>query len=145
MGFSVAVASAILFTAFLVSAAVVYEALNESYRSARTGDEGRLQRDRERQATKIEFVSGDYNNTTSTLNLTVLNNGTAALKVSGTEVLVNGTSVTANITNATVEGKVTDIWAPAERLFLSINITASTPLRIKVITGNGVSAYGVVN
>jgi len=49
-----------------------------------------------------------------------------------------------NVTNATVEGKQTNIWSPNEKLRLELNVTAATDERVLVVTGNGVSKYGVI-
>jgi len=66
------------------------------------------------------------------------------LTVDGVSVLLNGTYVDHNATNATVEGKKTNIWSPNEKLRLELNVTAVADERVVVVTGNGVSQYGVI-
>ncbi len=142
MGLSVSASFAILAVAFFIGAAPLMEAV--FYTSTRLMDgandvaEWKMSWAR----TKIALNNATYNGTLTLVNLT--NTGSTVLTVDGVSVLINGTYIGHNVTNATVEGKQTDIWSPNEKLRLELNVTAATDERVLVVAGNGVSQYGVI-
>lgn len=142
MGLSVSASFAILAVAFFIGAAPLIEAVfyasNALMDGATEVAEWRMAWAR----TKVVLDNATYNGTLTLVNLT--NSGSTTLTVKGVSVLINGTYVDQNATNATVGGKTTDIWAPNEKLRLELNFTAAVDERVLVVTGNGVSLYGVI-
>jgi archaellum component FlaF (FlaF/FlaG flagellin family) len=142
LGLSVSASFAILAVAFFMGAAPLIEA---AFYSANTLMEGANEVAEWKMSwarTKIQLNNATYNGTLTLMSLT--NTGSTVLTVEGISVLINGTYVDHNITNASVEGKATNIWSPNEKLLLELNVTAATDERVLVVTGNGVSQYGVI-
>ena len=143
MGLSVSASFAILAVAFFIGAAPLLEA---AFYTANTLMEGANEVAEWKMTwarTKIALNNATFNGTLTLVNLT--NTGSTVLTVDGVSVLINGTYVDHNMTNATVEGKQTNIWSPNEKLRLELNVTAAADERVLVVTGNGVSQYGVVS
>jgi archaellum component FlaF (FlaF/FlaG flagellin family) len=142
LGLSVSASFAILAVAFFMGAAPLIEAA--FYASSTLMDSANAVAEWKMgwARTKIALDNATYDGTLTLVNLT--NTGSTVLTVDGVSVLINGTYVDHNVTNATVEGKQTNIWSPNEKLRLELNITAATDERVLVVTGNGVSQYGVI-
>lgn len=142
MGLSVSVSFAILTVAFFIGAAALVDAsfysIDRLIEGAEEVAEGRMEWAR----TRFVLNNASLNGSSVVLNLT--NTGSAMLEVSGITVLVNGTYVGRNQTNATVEGKATNLWSTNERMRMELNVTASPNERVVVVTGNGVTLYGVI-
>ena len=142
MGLSVSASFAILAVAFFIGAAPLIEAVfytsNRLMEGANEVAEWRMAWAR----TKAAIDNATFNGTLTLVNLT--NTGSTVLAVKGISVLVNGTYVDHNATSATVGGVQTDIWSPNEKLRLELNVTAAVDERVVVVTGNGVSLYGVI-
>ena len=142
MGLSVSASFAILAVAFFIGAAPLIEAVfytsNRLMEGANEVAEWRMAWAR----TKAAIDNATYNGTLTLVNLT--NTGSTTLTVDGVSVLINGTYVDHNATNATIGGKATNIWSPNEKLRLELNVTAAVDERVVVVTGNGVSLYGVI-
>jgi archaellum component FlaF (FlaF/FlaG flagellin family) len=142
VGLSVSASFAILTVAFFFGVAALVDVSFYSMDELMKGAEGVANERMEWGRTHIVLDNASINGTSVLVNLT--NTGSTVLDVKGVSVLVNGTYVEQNITNATVEGKSSDIWSPNEKLRLELNITASSSERILVATGNGVLQYGVI-
>lgn len=142
MGLSVSASFAILAVAFFIGAAPLIEAMfytsNRLMEGANEVAEWRMAWAR----TKAAIDNATYNGTLTLVNLT--NTGSTTLTVDGVSVLINGTYVDHNATNATIGGKATNIWSPNEKLRLELNVTTAVDERVVVVTGNGVSLYGVI-
>ena len=142
MGLSVSAGFAIITVALFIGAAAVIEAIDLTISSVETSVDGKVNRVVDTARTKFTILNATLNGTALCVNLT--NTGSTVLTVTGVSVLVNGTYVEQNLTNATVDGKASNIWSPNENLKLELKITASKDQRVKVVTGNCVSQYGVV-
>ena len=142
MGLSVSASFAILAVAFFIGAAPLIEAVFYASSALMDGANEVAEWKMTWARTKIQLNNATYNGTLTLVNLT--NTGSTVLTVEGVSVLINGTYVDHNVTNATVEGKQTNIWSPNEKLRLELNVTAATDERVLVVTGNGVSQYVVV-
>jgi archaellum component FlaF (FlaF/FlaG flagellin family) len=142
VGLSVSASFAILTVALFIGAAALIEAMDYTLRTMESGVDEKVNRVVDSARTKFTILNATLNGTALSLNLT--NTGSTVLTVKGVSVLVNGTYVEQDRTNATVEGKQSNIWSPNERLMLELNITAAKDQRVKVVTGNLVSQYGVV-
>ncbi len=143
MGLSVSVSFAILTIAFFVGAAALVDASFYSLDRLMGGAEDVAEQRMEWARTRFLLNNASLQGGTVVLNLT--NTGSALLDVSGISVLVNGTYVGRNLTNATVEGKVTNIWSANERMRMELSVAASVNERVMVVTGNGVAQCGVIS
>ena len=142
MGLSVSASFAILTVAFFFGVAALVEVAFFSMDTIMNGADDAADVRMEWARTHVALNNATYNGTLVLINMT--NTGSTVLNVKGVSVLVNGTYVEQNITNATVEGKISDIWSPNEKLRLELNITATSNQRVLVSTGNGVLQYGVI-
>ncbi|MEM4728417.1 MAG: hypothetical protein QXH42_01465 [Thermoplasmata archaeon] len=142
MGLSVSVSFAILTVGFFIGAAAMVDAALYSLDRLMQGAEEIAEERMEWARTRFVLNNATLNGSTVVLNLT--NTGSTVLEVAGISVLVNGTYVNRSLTSATVGGRETSIWTSAELLRLELNITASASERVVVITGNGVTQYGVI-
>ena len=142
MGLSVSASFAILAVAFFIGAAPLIESMFHASSALMDGANEVADWKMSWARTKIQLNNATFNGTLTLVNLT--NTGSTVLTVEGVSVLINGTYVDHNATNATVGGKPTNIWSPNEKLRLELNVTAVTDERVLVVTGNGVSQYGVV-
>lgn len=142
MGLSVSASFAILAVAFFMGAAPLIESM--FYASTKLMDSANEVAEWKMTWARTKFAlnNATFNGTLTLLNLT--NTGSTVLTVDGVSVLLNGTYVNRTVTNATVEGKATNIWSPNEKLRLELNVTAAVDERVLVVSGNGVSQYGVI-
>lgn len=143
VGLSVSVSFAIISVALFMGVASFIEAAESTLESLEKGVEKKVDRVVERARTKFQILNANINGTGISLNLT--NTGSTTLTVSGVSIMLNGTCADDNVTNATVDGKVSNIWAPGEKLTVEISINATTGDRVKAITGNAVVQFGVVS
>ena len=142
MGLSVSASFAILAVAFFIGVAPLIESVFYASNRLMEGANDVADWKMTWARTKIQLDNATWNGTLTLVNVT--NIGSTVLSVDGVSVLINGTYVPHNVTNATVEGKSTDIWSPNEKLRLELNVTALTDERVLVVTGNGVAKYGVI-
>ncbi|MBM4248175.1 MAG: hypothetical protein FJ149_01805 [Euryarchaeota archaeon] len=142
MGLSVSASFAILAVAFFIGVAPLIESVFYASNRLMEGANDVADWKMAWARTNIQVDNATYNGTLTLLNLT--NIGSTVLTVDGVSVLLNGTYVPHNATNATVEGKATDIWSPNEKLRLELNVTSALDERVVVVTGNGVAKYGVI-
>lgn len=143
MGLSVAASSAIIFVGFLMVATLLMTAIDSTLMGVedRFKEAQDLQSDYARTAFRVDNVT----NNTTVMFINVTNIGSNLLKVSDIDVLVNGTLVTDKIKLHSVGGSnATDLWAPSERLYLELTIKVNSGVRVSIVSGNGVSASGVL-
>lgn len=142
MGFSVSGATAIVFLGAVIAFGSAYPAVVDSTEAIADAQGEQSDRMLEQQNTEITVQSTSYNATNDTLVATVANNGTTALAVNDTDVLVDGVyreSATVEVVGATDS----EVWLPGEVLRVRYN-TTTTPGRIKIVSGPGVAdATGV--
>jgi archaellum component FlaF (FlaF/FlaG flagellin family) len=143
MGMSVAASSAIIFTGFLLAATGLIVAIDSTVMDIQQELSQSLDRQGETTQTSLHFDNATKNLTRIFINVT--NTGSNLLKVSGIQVLVNGTLMTGKIVKHTVSGSATtDIWAPAERLYIELNTMGLSGQRVSVIASNGKASTGVL-
>jgi archaellum component FlaF (FlaF/FlaG flagellin family) len=143
MGLSVAAASAILFTGFLLIATVLFTAINSTF----MGIEDRFKQAQDHQSDMARTVLrvDNVTNNTTVMFINVTNIGSNTLKVSDINVLVNGTLVTDRLKKHSVDGNnATGIWGPNERLYLELTYKTKKGTRVSIIAGNGVGASGLL-
>ena len=142
MGFSVSGASAIIFASLFVGFGMWYPAAANSFEQVADAEADRTDRLLDQQNTDLEIVSATHNGTHLTVD--VENEGASQLRLSGTDLLVDGRYESGWTTGATVASDGgTDLWLSGETL--AITVAASTkPDRVTVVTESGVSATAVV-
>ena len=136
MGFGVSGATAIIFLGLFIAAGTMFTTTSATVEQIGEAEDDRQEQLLDRRNTEIAVTSAVYNNSTSTLNLSVSNGGSTTLSVNGTTVLVdNGYRSTAT---ARVEGNAaTDLWEPGETM--TLNVSTAEPTRVKVVTEYGVA------
>ncbi|MFW5924217.1 MAG: fla cluster protein FlaF [archaeon] len=155
MGFSVSASTAIIFIAALVSVGMLYTSAYNGFESVSdaTIDQHERALDTQNTAINVTNVTHDTSGTTDYVNVTVENEGSNALHVSSTDVLLNGTYVesfdsrTVETTDQayTVSENGTDLWLPGETLHVSIHQNVSKPFEVKVVSDLGVAATEVAD
>jgi flagellar protein FlaF len=142
MGFSVSGSAALIFVAAFIGFGMFYSAAANSAEMVNDAREDRSDRQLERTNTAIQITTVNYDSTNEYLNVTVENTGSTELSVSDVDVLVDNSYQTGY--RSAVEGDTTtDLWLPRETL--AINTTVSPrPDGVKIVTGPGVAATGVV-
>lgn len=141
MGFGVSGATAIVFLGLFIAAGTMFTTTATTFEQVDEARDDRQEQLLDRRNTAIAVTSAVYNNTTNTLNLSVVNEGSTTLSVNGTTVLVdNEYTPTAS---ARVDGTAaTDLWEPGETM--TLNVSMAEPTRVKVVTEYGVAETGRV-
>lgn len=126
MGFATSIAVVIIFVSLLITATVYYPLLLNSYKNLEESknEKHEIQMEQLNTAIKIINITGN--------NITVSNNGTTVLNASKSDVLVDGVYTTYTVTPS-------GLWLPGEN---AVFVVSGNYSRIKIVTENGVSAYG---
>ena len=136
MGFGVSGSMAIIFLGVLIATGTLFTTLSATAEDISDARDERQERLLDRRNTDIDVTSAVYNTTSGTLNLTVSNEGATTLSVNGTTLLVDNQYY--SLSEATVDGlDATDLWEPGETL--ALNVSMSQPVRVKVVTEQGVA------
>ena len=145
MGFGVSGSTAVIFLGVLIASGTLYTAAAGSAEQVTDARDAEGEELLDRRNTVIDVTDVVYNTSSGTLNVTVANNGTTALSVADTILLVDNENVIPNST--AVDGDTdTDVWAPDQGLEFGVNVNATaldastTPDRVKVVAQNGVAA-----
>lgn len=144
MGFSVSGAAAVVFVGMFIAFGMWYTASANSFERVTAAQADRTEEVLETRNTDVEVVSATHNGTH--LIVDVNNTGASQLRLSTTDLLIDGRFETGWAGNATVGATAhpdTDLWLSGEEL--SIVVAESTqPDRVKVVSETGVSdASGV--
>lgn len=136
MGFGVSGATAIVFLGLFIAAGTMFTTTATTFEQVDEARDDRQEQLLDRRNTAIAVTSAVYNNTTSTLNLSVVNEGSTTLSVNGTTVLVDNEYT--STASARVDGTAaTDLWEPGETM--TLNVSTAEPTRVKVVTEYGVA------
>jgi flagellar protein FlaF len=139
MGFSTSAAAAVIFVGALVSLGILYPATAGSVEQVNDALGERENRLLDQRNTDVAVDGVTYNDTTDELRINVTNTGTTTLTANETDVLLDGTLQTANVTRE-VEGVAgRTLWAPGEQLTITVGNVTATPGRVKVVTEYGVA------
>lgn len=143
MGFSVSGSFAIIVIGGLVALGIFASATTNGFERVTSAQQAETDAELDRQNTAIEIQNVTYDNPNETLSLRVTNNGSTALSVSATDVLVDNV-YQESFAERSVEGDtVTDLWLPGETLDLEID-QSEEPDQVKIVTQTGVAATVVV-
>ena len=144
MGFGVSGSTAVIFLGVLIASGTLYTAAAgsaEQVSDARSAEGEELL---DRRNTVIDVASVTYDTNTSTLTVTVTNNGTTTLSVDDTSLLVDNKYVAPD---ATATDGDADIWVPDQALVITVDAdgtpaldASTTPDRVKLVAENGVAA-----
>lgn len=143
MGFSVSGSFAIIVIGGLVALGIFASATTNGFERVSSAQQAEADAELDRQNTAIEIQNATYDSPNETLSLRVTNNGSTALSVSATDVLVDNV-YQATFEERSVEGDdATDLWLPGETLALELD-QSEEPDQVKVVTQTGVAATVVV-
>ncbi len=138
MGFGVSGSTAVIFLGVLIASGTLYTAAAGTAEQVVDARDAESEELLDRRNTAIDVTEVVHNNSSSTLNVTVANDGTTGLSVDDTSLLVDNEYVLPNAT--AVDGDATtDVWAPDARLVFTVD-TDTTPDRVKVVAENGIAA-----
>lgn len=145
MGFSVSGATAIVLLAGVIAFGIAFTAAANGFDVVSDAQDDRSDRFLDQQNSAIELTDQTFDATEEQLTVEVENTGSAELAVSDTDLLLDGTLQTDEITATAVEDdEDTDLWLPGEVLEFSVD-RETAPDRIKVVTETGVSDLEVVD
>lgn len=142
MGFSVSGSVAIISIGVLVAFGVMFPAVMDSSQQVSEAQSTQSERILDQQNTQIHINATAYD--AGTLAVDVVNEGTVALDVDETDVIVDGEYVTPNATTVYQTSDKTDgdastnVWLSGEVLEVVVELDSS-PDRVKVVTETGVS------
>lgn len=138
MGFGTIGATTILFVGILFILTTSVNAFFEAQREHSSAIQDDRAREEFRRNTAIGLTSGGHDSDT-TFYLNVTNTGDTVLDLTRIGLFLDGSWSNAAIDSKTIDGRVTDLWAPGELLRMEVN-TASEPARAYFVveTGQGV-------
>lgn len=142
MGFSVSGSVAIISIGVLVAFGVMFPAVVDSSHQVSEAQSTQSERILDQQNTEITIDNATYDGTNLTVD--VVNEGTVALDVEETDVIVDGHYVTPDETtvyqslNKTGGEATTSVWLSGEVLEVTVAVDPR-PDRVKVVTETGVS------
>lgn len=141
MGFGVSGSTAIVFLGVLIATGTLYTATSNAAENVLEAHDADSELALERQNTAISVTNATYDTGNATLTVTVTNTGAATLAVDETTLLVDNEYTAPDATS--VDGESTNLWYSGGTLTVEVtDVNASS--RVKVVTGTGVAATGVV-
>jgi len=145
VGFSVSGSFAIIVVAAFIAFGMAYTAGANGFERVTEATKDTHESGLDAQNTAVDIVRANYS--AGQLEVNVTNNGTTALAVDATDVIVDGTFHTHDEFDALlVDGEPnTAVWLPGEELTVRIDLPGlgSSP-RVKVVTEHGVADAVVV-
>ncbi len=133
MGAETSVVIALFFVGFMFVAIAVYSSIDYSKALVKNAQYDQDTMKKDEMQTDITIIN--VTNQTTSLNITLRNMGKTTLNASLLEIFVNGvyySSYTQSSGNT---------WPPMNYSNITVPVAASSGSRIKVVTGNGISAY----
>jgi len=140
VGFGVSGSTAVIFLGVLIASGTLYTAAAGNAERISEASDAESEELLDRRNTVIDATEVVYNNNTTTLTVTVVNDGSTTLSVEDASLLVDNEYVQPSERSTTVDGDTdTDVWAPDTDLVFETT-RSSTPSRVKVVAENGVAA-----
>jgi flagellar protein FlaF len=140
MGFSVSGSAAIVFIGLLIALGSWHTATSNSFERVAEAEDDRADAAIVERNTQVEITAASYDSGAAELTIRVNNTGASQLRLSTSDLLVDGTYVTGWRGGATVAGNGgTDLWLSGEQVEVVLDRTTQ-PDRVKVVTGPGVAA-----
>lgn len=145
MGFSVSGSFAILVLASFIAFGMLHSAGTNSFERVTDATQDAYEDDLDKRNTAIDIVRAEHGS--GQLDVNVTNNGTTALAVNDTDLLVD--NVYQRPDDGDVEVEVVDkpdseLWLPGQTLSFRVQ-TSDAPGRVKVVTEYGVADGEVVS
>ncbi|WP_123537185.1 fla cluster protein FlaF [Halosimplex salinum] len=142
MGFSVSGSAAIIFIGLFIAFGMWHTAASNSFERVSEAQSDRSDAALDEKNTAVvgsaEYVDG-------TLTVQATNDGSTALSLNGTDLLIDNAYESDWQAGATVDGDGdTDLWLPGETVTVTIAM-GSAPTRVKLVTERGVSVAQEVN
>lgn len=139
MGFSVSGSAAIIFVGMFIAFGMWYTAAADSFERVSDAEADRTDAAIEQRNTHVAVAGASYDADAEQLTVQVDNTGASQLRLSTTDLVVDGAYEANWQSNATVAGASdTDLWLSGERLTITVAAT-SQPDRVKVVTETGVA------
>jgi len=145
VGFSVSGSFAIIVVAAFIAFGMAYTAGSNGFERVTDATKDVHEMDLATKNTAVDVVRANYS--AGQLEVNVTNDGTTALDVEATDLLVNGTYHTHDeFLRIEVDGdSTTSVWLPGEELFIRIALpNLGSTARVKVVTEHGVADAVVV-
>lgn len=139
MGFSVSGSAAIIFLAAFLSFGILFTTGSSGFERVQDARASTNERALEQQNTAISILSVS-NTGPNTLSVTVHNGGSTTLHVEDVDVLLNGTYHVPDAMAISTESNP-DLWEPGEDLTVTLSYPAAGTIRVKVVSGHGVSSF----
>lgn len=138
MGFSTAGASVVLFAGLLFVTSTAANAFFEVQREYNDAVDQDREFDAMRKATALTEKSGGHD-AAGTFYLNITNSGDTVLDLTRIGFFLDGAWAIGSITSKTVDGRITDLWAPGQILRIEAN-AATEPSRAYLVveTGQGI-------
>jgi archaellum component FlaF (FlaF/FlaG flagellin family) len=128
----------VIFASFVIIFGVMFQAVDRVQHSYSESLDQNYQLKMEKKDTS--FIITEVNGTDDTV--TLLNQGSVVLDPTVLNLMVEGAIVDEHITQMEVHGhNGSKIWAPEESLTMHLSLDIEDDARIKVVSGNGISAY----
>lgn len=144
MGFSVSSAAALIFAGMFVAFGVWHTATANSFERVSEAEAARTDAVLAQQNTALNVTTASYDAGADELTVAVENAGASQLRLSTTDLLVDGDYVTGWQDGASVAGDgATDLWLGGETVTITLSRT-SQPGRVKVVAATGVAATAEV-
>jgi flagellar protein FlaF len=138
MGFSVSGSAAIVFAAMFIGFGMFYTATSNGFEQVTEAQTDQADRELTRQNTAMFVDTATWDDNTSTLTVTANNTGANALSVAEVDLLANNSYRSGYATSVDGDAE-TDLWAPGERLTITVTGLETNPGRVKLVTGPGVA------
>lgn len=145
MGFSVSGSAALVFVGLFLAFGMYHSATANSFERVSDAERDRSDALLDSRNTAVAISNASYDSSAEELTVEVDNTGSAQLRVSETDLLVDGEYRTGWESAATVAGDAdTDLWLTGQQLSVTLSGISSQPGRVKVVTGTAVSATAEV-
>lgn len=143
MGFSVSGSAAIIFAGLLIAFGMWHTAASNSFERVSEAQGDRADATLDEKNTAIVIDSATYSSGTLTVDAT--NEGSTALSLNRTDLLIDNAYEPDWQADATVDGDgQTDLWLPGETATITVSL-GSTPSRVRLVTESGVADTEVVS
>lgn len=147
MGISVSASTAVVFLGVFIAAGTLYPAVSNGVEQVTTAQQQQGDRILAQQNTAVNVTDATYNTTTGELRVNVTNDGTTALDVTETNLLVDGApnSTESDFVTSIAGDTSTTVWLPGETLNVSVDPgpagggNAELPARVQIVVEYGVS------
>lgn len=137
MGIGVSAATAILLVGAIYHGGLLLSAHGNADDKVRAATADAEARALVKRVGAIDITTVSHNGGIDRLTVTVENTGGATFNVTKLELLIDGVVETSSITTMTVEGTVSNVWAPATTLIVTVDDWPPAPSAVIVVAPSG--------